>query len=89
MRLIFTIGTRIKNKSCGSFLSDISNVASSFVPSGEVKFIEHEADNLVLELALVGGCDVLVTGDKKHLLPLGSFRGIQIEPPSKFLERFK
>ncbi|MEN0058555.1 MAG: putative toxin-antitoxin system toxin component, PIN family [Bdellovibrio sp.] len=79
----------LKSQRVDQFLSDISDVASVFVPHGEVQYIEHKADNLVLELALIGGCDVLVTGDKKHLLPLGSFRGIQIEPPSKFLERLK
>ncbi|MBL7545957.1 MAG: putative toxin-antitoxin system toxin component, PIN family [Bdellovibrionaceae bacterium] len=79
----------LKPQRVDQFLSDISDVASVFVPQGEVQYIEHKADNLVLELALIGGCDVLVTGDKKHLLPIGSFREIQIEPPSKFLERFK
>lgn len=79
----------LKPQRVDQFLSDISDVASVFVPQGEVQYIEHKADNLVLELALIGGCDVLVTGDKKHLLPLGSFRGIQIEPPSKFLDRLK
>jgi putative PIN family toxin of toxin-antitoxin system len=79
----------LQSKRVDQFLIDISEVSSSFVPSGEIEYIEHKADNLVLELALVGGCDILVTGDKKHLLPLGSFRGIQIEPPSKFLERLR
>jgi putative PIN family toxin of toxin-antitoxin system len=79
----------LKSSRVDQFLSDISEVASVFVPAGEVEYIEHKADNLVLELALIGGCDVLVTGDKKHLLPLGSFRGIQIEPPSRFLESLK
>jgi predicted nucleic acid-binding protein len=35
----------------------------------------------------MGGADVLVTGDKKHLLPLKEFQGIVIEPPSAFLSR--
>ena len=69
------------------FLADIAEVSSVFVPRGDVSYIEHTKDNLVLELALVGDCDVLVTGDKKHLLPLGNFRGILIEPPSAFLAR--
>ena len=47
----------------------------------------NEGDNLVLEVALMGGADVLVTGDKKHLLPLKNFQGIIIEPPSVFLTR--
>jgi putative PIN family toxin of toxin-antitoxin system len=70
------------------FLHDIMEISSVFVPTGNIKFIEHVADNLVLETALIGGANVLVTGDKKHLLPLGNFRGMSIEPPSKFLARF-
>ena len=35
----------------------------------------------------MGKCDVLVTGDKKHLLPLNPFQGIIIESPSHFLKR--
>ena len=69
------------------FLSDLSEVSSVFVPKGESKYIEYEPDNLVLEVALLGGCDVLVTGDRKHLLPLSQFQGLIIEPPSKFLTR--
>ena len=69
------------------FLADITEISSVFVPSGKVRFIKHDGDNLVLELALTGGCDVLVTGDKKHLLPLKDFQGVVIEPPSAFLMR--
>lgn len=69
------------------FLDDISAVSSVFVPSGTVNETANEGDNLVLEVALMGGADVLVTGDKKHLLPLENFQGVVIEPPSAFLAR--
>jgi uncharacterized protein len=69
------------------FFLDLSEVASVYVPTGRIRFIQHDGDNLVLELALMGGCDALVTGDKKHLLPLQSLQGMTIEPPSKFLAR--
>lgn len=69
------------------FLADISEISSVFVPTGKIRFIKHVGDNLVLELALTGGCDVLVTGDKKHLLPLKVLQGVVIEPPSVFLSR--
>ena len=69
------------------FLKDITEVSSVFVPSGKINFVTHNPDNLVLEVALMGGSDVLVTGDKKHLLPLKEFQGIIIEPPSSFLTR--
>lgn len=75
-------------KQVDRFLSEFSEASSVYVPSGKVKLIQHQADSLVLEVALDAGADILVTGDKKHLLPLGSFQGIAIEPPSRFLMRF-
>ncbi len=69
------------------FLDDISAVSSVFVPSGTINETTNKGDNLVLEVALMGGADVLVTGDKKHLLPLENFQGVIIEPPSAFLTR--
>jgi predicted nucleic acid-binding protein len=44
-------------------------------------------DEKVLECALAAEADIIVTGDKKHLLPLGSFQGIEIMTPSSFLLR--
>ncbi len=42
-------------------------------------------DEMVLECALAGEADFIVTGDKKHLLPLREFRGTRIISPSDFL----
>ena len=47
------------------------------------------ADEMVLECALAGEVDCIVTGDKKHLLPLREFHGIQIIGPADFLRRLK
>ncbi len=69
-------------------LGDFSAVSSVFVPAGDLKAIPHEGDDLVLEVALLAGADFIVTGDKKHLLPLRTFKGVVIEPPSRFLARF-
>jgi uncharacterized protein len=44
-------------------------------------------DNLFLALAGIGGADALVSGDKKHLLPLGTHRNIPILSPADFLAR--
>lgn len=41
------------------FLEDILAVSSAFVPSGKIAYIEHAADNLVIEVALMGGANVL------------------------------
>lgn len=42
-------------------------------------------DDMVLECALAAEAEYLVSGDKKHLLPLKEFRGIRILNPMDFL----
>ena len=44
---------------------------------------------MVLECALAGEADYIVSGDKKHLLPLRQFREIPIVSPAEFLRRLK
>jgi putative PIN family toxin of toxin-antitoxin system len=77
----------LKKNRVDTFIDDILEISTVYVPSGKIQPIHHKQDNLVLEVALMGGCDVLITGDKKHLLPLSNFQGIAIEPPSRFLAR--
>ena len=69
------------------FLVDLAEVSTVVVPTGDLAVSGHGPDDKVLETALLGGCDVLVTGDKRHLLPLNPFRGLTIEAPSTFLKR--
>ena len=42
-------------------------------------------DEMVLECALAAEADFIVSGDKRHLLPLKEFRGIPIASPADFL----
>lgn len=44
-----------------------------------------ESDNRYIECAVEGEADVLVTGDKKHLLPIKEYQGVQIISPAIFL----
>ena len=46
-------------------------------------------DEMVLECALAARATFIVSGDKKHLLPLGDFRGIPIISPGDFLRRLR
>lgn len=49
---------------------------------------ENDADNRILECAVEAKADFLITGDKEHLLPLKTFRGVRIISPAVFLELF-
>jgi putative PIN family toxin of toxin-antitoxin system len=44
-------------------------------------------DEMILECALAGEAAYVVSGDKKHLLPLRQFRGIPVVSPADFLRR--
>ena len=45
----------------------------------------HHADNRVLECAAAASADYLVTGDRRHLLPLGEHDGVRILNAPRFL----
>jgi putative PIN family toxin of toxin-antitoxin system len=53
----------------------------------EVEFPADPADAKILACGAAGKADVIVTGDKKHLLPLKRYRGIPIVSPAEFLEQ--
>ena len=45
----------------------------------------NEADNRILECAMEASADYLVTGDRRHLLPLEEHRGTKILNAPRFL----
>ncbi len=47
---------------------------------------EKDSDNRILECALEGKVQYIVSGDKRHILPLKKFQGIEILSPADFLE---
>jgi putative PIN family toxin of toxin-antitoxin system len=46
-------------------------------------------DEMVLECAMAAEADFIISGDKKHLLPLGTYREIQIVSPAAFVLMLK
>ena len=53
-------------------------------PATRLRVLEDDADNRVLECAVEGRADLIISGDH-HLLDLKEFRGIQIVRVSDFL----
>ncbi len=69
-------------------IEEVRNVAEVVEVSSHINVISHpEDDNRVLECAVDGKADFIVTGDTKHILPLKEFRGIKILTPSEFIKR--
>lgn len=46
---------------------------------------KDEDDNRILECAIEGKVQYIVSGDKQHLLPLKEYQGIKILAPAEFL----
>ncbi len=46
-------------------------------------------DDKVIECAIIGGATHIVTGDKKHLLPLESYQGVLIVKAADLLVQFQ
>ena len=56
-------------------------------PKNKVSVIkENDDDNRILECAIEGTVRYLISGDKKHLLPLKEYQGTKIISPSDFLK---
>jgi uncharacterized protein len=53
---------------------------------GELKFITADPDDdVVLECALVSEAHYIISGDRRHLLPVGTFQGTLIVTANDFL----
>lgn len=70
------------------FVERMRDIMDFVLVTTEVQASIDPKDNIFLALAVDGGADCIVSGDKKHLLVLDPFRGIPILSPSAFLERF-
>jgi putative PIN family toxin of toxin-antitoxin system len=73
-----------------TFLQEIKR--RSYVTKGEYRIeplVSNPADTVVLQAAVEGQATHIVTGDKKHLLPLKDFHGIPIVTPQDFLTLFR
>ena len=67
-------------------ISVLQNAATVIEPPRLAEVIEGgHADNRVLECAVASGADYLVTGDRRHLLPLGEHRDTTIVNAPRFL----
>src|SRR3989338_6729146 len=56
-------------------------------PTSIIKILKDDADNRILEAAVEGRCQYIITGDKE-LLSLGAFKGIKIVKVAEFLDIF-
>ena len=53
----------------------------------DVDLSPDPSDNPILAAAIVGKADLIVSGDKKHVLSVGSVRGIPVVTARQAIER--
>lgn len=70
-----------------TYLTQLTETAEFVQPNFRITIIQTDpSDNRVLECALTGGAQVIVSGDN-HLLSLKEFEAIPILRPREFLDR--
>ena len=68
-------------------IADLRRTATIIDPAPEADAVPGgHADNRILDCAVAAQADFLVTGDARHLLPLGEHRGTRIVNAARFLE---
>ena len=68
-------------------VEEVREVAEIVEVFSHTKAISYpDEDNRVLECAVDGKADFIVTGDTRHILPLKEYSGIRILSPSEFLK---
>ncbi len=68
-------------------MDDIRDTAVILTPAESIRAVKaDESDNRILECAVEGKADYIISGDVKHLQPLKAFRGIPILSPDEFVK---
>jgi uncharacterized protein len=63
----------------------LNDLADMVRPRRRIRVLGDDADNRILECAVTGGADLIVTGDQ-DMLELGGFEGIEIISLRAYLE---
>lgn len=70
-------------------VSAIKGISTLVTPTQRLNVIKKkENDNRILECAVEGKVQYIVSGDKRHLLPLKEYQGMKILSPAKFLNKW-
>lgn len=71
-------------------IDEIRETTTLVIPNQTLSVIEKdEDDNRILECAVEGKAQYIISGDKSHLLPLKEYQGIKILSPDQFLREME
>lgn len=78
---------RLADSEIEAFTDPILSICDIVVPTETINVIQRcPKDNRVLECAVEGGCDYIVSGDRRDLVNLKSFRRALIITPREFVK---
>jgi uncharacterized protein len=67
-------------------IAELLTISRLVAITGQLKVVKDDPDDdKVLECAVVGSAGYIVTGDRRHLLPMKSYGAIQIVTPAEFI----
>jgi len=88
LRRVLTEKFALPGNAVDKALQRFRRLATILRPTVSIDVIkEKQTDNRILECAVAGKVDYLITGDKRHILPLGSIHGIPIITVAEFLRK--
>jgi len=68
-------------------INRIRKISTLIIPIKRITLIKkHDPDNRILECAIEGKAQYIISGDEHHLLPLRKYRRIKILSPAEFLK---
>jgi putative PIN family toxin of toxin-antitoxin system len=79
---------RLSDEEAGRIFNEIRTLAETVPTHSKLDVCQDERDNKVIECALDGKAECIISGDL-HLLELESFRGVRIMTVSDFLNDFE
>lgn len=75
-------------RAAAAVVEDLRKIAVVVAPAAVPRVVPTDADDdQVLAAALAAGADLIVSGDRRDLLPLGSYEGIPIVTAAEALQR--
>lgn len=75
-----------KSWQISQIIDEIRETVTLIIPDQTLSMTKKdEDDNRILECAVEGKVQYIVSGDKQHLLPLKEYQGVKILSPAEFL----
>lgn len=77
---------RMNDRQISQYITELSSFAEMVSGATPVEVSSDPDDNIFFAIALEAGTDYIISGDKHHVLNIGSYQGIRTITPREFVE---